>query len=87
VGKDECASSSPCKYGASALQPSSSRNGFAVILRCERSEPRRMGHVPYSSFEARKSAHLRMTETCEHTPKTKTAGSFDPAASNSDPPM
>src|SRR5256885_10371673 len=24
-------------------------------------EPRRMGHGPYSSFEARKSAHLRMT--------------------------
>jgi hypothetical protein len=34
-----------------------------VILRCERSEPRRMGHGPYSSFEARKSAHLRMTVT------------------------
>src|SRR5215216_617686 len=32
-----------------------------VILRRERSEPRRMGHGPYSSFEARKSAHLRMT--------------------------
>jgi hypothetical protein len=32
-----------------------------VILRCERSEPRRMGHWSCPSFEARKSAHLRMT--------------------------
>src|ERR1700716_1757358 len=31
-----------------------------VILRCERSEPRRMDHGPCSSFEARKSAHLRV---------------------------
>jgi hypothetical protein len=31
-----------------------------VILRCERSEPRRMSG-PTVSFEARKSAHLRMT--------------------------
>jgi len=31
-----------------------------VILRRERSEPRRMGHGPHSPFEARKSlAHLR----------------------------
>ena len=27
-----------------------------VILRCERSEPRRMGHGRFSSFEARKPA-------------------------------
>jgi hypothetical protein len=32
-----------------------------VILRSERSEPRRMGHGLCSSFGARKSAHLRMT--------------------------
>ena len=36
---------------------------FPVILRCERSEPRRMNRPQSgpSSFEARKSAHLRMT--------------------------
>jgi hypothetical protein len=36
------------------------RLGTDVILRCERSEPRRMGHGRFSSFEARKSAHLRV---------------------------
>src|ERR1700738_280411 len=35
-----------------------------VILRCERSEPRRMGHGPCSSFEARKSAHLPSERKC-----------------------
>jgi hypothetical protein len=27
-----------------------------------------MGHGPYSSFEARKSAHLRMTRDCVNAP-------------------
>src|SRR5258705_10657210 len=41
-----------------------------VILRCERSEPRRMrgDGVRSPSFEARKSAHLRMTLCSRHNP-------------------
>jgi hypothetical protein len=35
------------------------RTHLRSLGRCERSEPRRMGHGPCSSFEARKSAHLR----------------------------
>src|SRR5215203_7571407 len=46
-----------------AFGAAGTRNYFPVILRCERSEPRRMDRPQFgpSSFEARKSAHLRMT--------------------------
>jgi hypothetical protein len=44
----------------------------AVILRSERSEPRRTAaaRAEHASFEARKGAHLRMTVECVATPMT-----------------
>jgi hypothetical protein len=44
----------------------------AVILRSERSEPRRTAaaRAEHASFEARKGAHLRMTVQCVATAMT-----------------